>query len=282
MSEKMIYIDVINNIMPYVISHTNMYSLENKIDSSKLSNIHFSENNNHYIIEVKDISDRKLYFVANRDGIIEKVYESSLDGNLLYTNTKQNSENNINDYNKNSKPELLDKNTFYKLLNDNDNNSKNININNMHVTPEQNERIKDIVKDFDINNREDALNKLDSVFDVLTEGMDKEEKEKLKNDINDNKTVSIQKEELLNNVKKVLLEWINSLRNLQDDMWVQNSRIYRAKLDYYLSFLIKDSTDSVSLKRYNYLPMIDEIIKEKNKEKLYKVIQELIAMELDY
>ncbi|MBQ9181863.1 MAG: hypothetical protein IJ134_04450 [Bacilli bacterium] len=282
MSEKMIYIDVINNIMPYVISHTNMYSLENKIDSSKLSNIHFSEKNNHYIIEVKDTSDRKLYFVANIDGIIEKIYESSLDGILLYTNTKQNSENSINDYNKNSKPELLDKNTFYKLLNDNDNNSKNININNMHVTPEQNERIKDIVKDFDINNREDALNKLDSVFDVLTEGMDKEEKEKLKNDINDNKTVSIQKEELLNNVKKVLLEWINSLRNLQDDMWVQNSRIYRAKLDYYLSFLIKDSTDSVSLKRYNYLPMIDEIIKEKNKEKLYKVIQELIAMELDY
>ncbi len=282
MNEKMINIDVMNNIMPYVISHTNMYSLENKIDSSKLSNIHFSENNNHYIIEVKDISDRKLYFVANHDGIIEKVYESSLDGILLYTNTKQNSENSINDYNKNSKPELLDKNTFYKLLNDNDNNSKNININNMHVTPEQNERIKDIVKDFNINNREDALNKLDFVFDILTEGMDKEEKEKLKNDINDNKTVSIQKEDLLNNVKKILLEWINSLRNLQDNMWVQNSRIYRSKLDYYLSFLIKDSTDSVSLKRYNYLPMIDEIIKEKNKEKLYKVIQELIAMELDY
>lgn len=280
MNEKMIDIDVINNIMPYVISHTNMYSLENKIDSSKLLNIHFSEKNNQYIIEVKDTSDKKLYFVANHDGIIEKVYESSLDGILLYTNTKQNSENSINDYSKNSKPELLDKNTFYKLLNDNDNNSKNIN--NMNVTPEQNERIKDIVKDFDINNGEDALNKLDSVFDVLTEGMDKEEKEKLKNDINDNKTVSIQKEELLNNVKKVLLEWINSLRNLQDDMWVQNSRIYRAKLDYYLSFLIKDTSDKVSLKRYNYLPMIDEIIKEKNKEKLYKVIQELIAMELDY
>ena len=53
-------------------------------------------------------------------------------------------------------------------------------------------------------------------------------------------------------------------------------------MDYYLSFLINDTSDKVSLKRYNYLPMIDEIIKEKNKEKLYKVIQELIAMELDY
>ena len=282
MNNEIIDINVINNILTYVISHTNLYSLDKKIDSSKLLNIQFSADNNQYIIEVKDTSDKKLYFVANRDGIIEKVYESSLDGNLLYTNTKQNSENNINDYNKNSKPELLDKNTFYNLLNDSDNNLKDINTNNMYVTSEQNERIKNIVKDFDINNHEDALNKLDSVFDILTEGMDKEEKEKLKMDTNDNKIVSIQKEELLNNVKKVLLEWINSLRNLQDNMWVQNSRIYRAKLDYYLSFLIKDSTDSVSLKRYNYLPMIDEIIKEKNKEKLYKVIQELIAMELDY
>lgn len=93
MNEKMIDIDVINNIMTYVISHTNMYSLENKIDSSKLLNIHFSEKNNQYIIEVKDTYDKKLYFVANYDGIIEKVFESSLDGNLLYTNTKQNSEN---------------------------------------------------------------------------------------------------------------------------------------------------------------------------------------------
>lgn len=282
MNNEIIDINVINNILTYVISHTNLYSLDKKIDSSKLLNIQFSADNNQYIIEVKDTSDKKLYFVANRDGIIEKVYESSLDGNLLYTNTKQNSENNINDYNKNSKPELLDKNTFYNLLNDSDNNLKDINTNNMYVTSEQNERIKNIVKDFDINNHEDALNKLDSVFDILTEGMDKEEKEKIKMDSNDNKTVSIQKEDLLNNVKKVLLEWINSLRNSQDNMWVQNSRIYRAKLDYYLSFLIKDSTDSVSLKRYNYLPMIDEIIKEKNKEKLYKVIQELIAMELDY
>lgn len=282
MNNEIIDINVINNILTYVISHTNLYSLDKKIDSSKLLNIQFSADNNQYIIEVKDTSDKKLYFVANRDGIIEKVYESSLDGNLLYTNTKQNNENNINDYNKNSKPELLDKNTFYNLLNDNDNNLKDINTNNMYVTSEQNERIKNIVKDFDINNHEDALNKLDSVFDVLTEGMDKEEKEKLKMDTNDNKTVSIQKEELLNNVKKVLLEWINSLRNSQDNMWIQNSRIYRAKLDYYLSFLIKDTSDKVSLKRYNYLPMIDEIIKEKNKEKLYKVIQELIAMELDY
>ena len=279
MNNEIIDINVINNILTYVISHTNLYSLDKKIDSSKLLNIQFSADNNQYIIEVKDTSDKKLYFVANYDGIIEKVSESSLNGNLLYTNTKQNSENSINDYNKNSKPELLDKNTFYKLLNDNDNNLKNTDINNMHVTPEQNERIKDIVKDFNINNREDALNKLDSVFDVLTEGMEKEEKEKLKNDINDNKTVSIHKEDLLNNVKKVLLEWINSLRNLQDNMWVQNSRIYRAKLDYYLSFLINDTSDKVSLKRYNYLPMIDEIIKEKNE---YKVIQELIAMELDY
>ena len=282
MNEKMIDIDIINNIMPYVISHTNMYSLENKIDSSKLLNIHFSVDNNKYIIEVKDTFDKKLYFVSNIDGIIEKIYESSLDGILLYTNAKQNSENNINDYNKNSKPELLDKNTFYNLLNDNDNSSKDINTNNMYVTPEQNERINNIAKDFDINNREDALNKLDSVFDILTEGMNKEEKEKLKMDVNDNKTISIQKKELFNNVKKLLLEWINSLRNSQDNMWINNSRIYRAKLDYYLSFLIKDTSDKVSLKRYNYLPMIDEIIKEKNKEKLYKVIQELIAMELDY
>ncbi len=246
MNDKTVNIDVINNIMPYIISHTNIYSLENKIDSSKLSNIHFRKKNDKYIIEVRDNSDRKLYFVANYDGIIEKVYESSLDGILLYTKTMTDETN--DDY----------------------------------LTDEQNKRINDIAKNFDINNREDALNKLDLVFDILTEGMDKEEKEKIKNNISNNKTVSIQKEELLNNVKKVLLEWINSIRNSQDNMWINNSRIYRAKLDYYLSFLINDTSDQVSLKRYNCLPMIDEIIKEKNKDKLYKIIQELIAMELDY
>lgn len=265
MNYEMVELNILNTILTRAIYNVNLCNLHKIIDLNKLANIQIKKNNDKYIVEVKDMTNKKLYVVIDEECKYSKVFEDSLEGKVLYesiTKNEQKIDKNV--------PNLLDMQTFSNLLNEKNENNTTKEVKN------EDKVINDLLKNLDLNNREDAIERIDAAINALSNGQN----------INSNvqvsshdKNVSDKVNTLKNKVEKLLLEWINYLRESNDEKWVNYSRIYRTKLEHILFYLAKDYKDDVSIKMYNNLSMIDELLKEKNKEELYKFVQDLIALE---